>query len=145
LAFKRPERMEMMGKPVILLIDDEKEFVYFFLKRLKRRDIEASGVFSGKQALDFLSVNDVDVAVLDVLTPGMDGLETLKRIKEISPETEVILLTGHGSVQWAEQGMALGAFDYMLKPFRLDDLVQRITAAYENKRINSNSSGPEDI
>jgi two-component system, OmpR family, response regulator len=121
----------------LLIVDDEKDFVKLFLKRFERRGFTASGVHSGHEALDYLSANEVDIVILDVKMPGMDGIETLKEVKKRCPLVEVIMLTGHGSVESGIQGMIHGAYDYVMKPFRIEDLIERINKAYERKLLQS--------
>jgi two-component system, OmpR family, response regulator len=117
----------------LLVVDDEQDFVKLFLKRFERRGFSAFGVHSGQKALEFLSKNEIDIVVLDVKMPGMDGLETLKEIKKRFPSVEVIMLTGHGSVESGIQGMIHGAYDYVMKPFRIEDLAERIKKANERR------------
>jgi two-component system, OmpR family, response regulator len=124
-----------MEKFRILIVDDEADFLETILKRLKARKIEVSGVESGYKALDFLDDRDVDVIILDVKMPGMDGIETLREIKKRKPLVEVIMLTGHASVESGIQGMQLGAFDYVMKPVALDELLEKVRQAYERKVI----------
>jgi two-component system, OmpR family, response regulator len=121
----------------LLIVDDEKDFVKLFLKRFERRGFTAAGVHSGHEALEYLAKNDVDIVVLDVKMPGMDGIGTLKEIKKRFPEVEVIMLTGHGSVESGIQGMTYGAYDYVMKPFRIEDLIERINKANERKQLQS--------
>ena len=120
----------------VLFVDDEVEFLETLLKRMKKRDLEVSGVKSGEQALEFLDQNRVDVVVLDVKMPGMDGIQALKEIKKLHPLIEVVMLTGHASVEVAIQGMELGAFDYLMKPIDIDDLLYKIQDAYKKKAIH---------
>jgi DNA-binding NtrC family response regulator len=120
----------------VLFVDDEVEFLETLLKRMKKRDLEASGVKSGEQALEFLAQNRVDVVVLDVKMPGMDGIQALKEIKKLHPLIEVVMLTGHASVEVAIQGMELGAFDYLMKPVDIDDLLYKVQDAYKKKAIH---------
>ena len=120
----------------VLFVDDEVEFLETLLKRMKKRDLEASGVKSGEQALEFLDQNRVDVVVLDVKMPGMDGIQALKEIKTRYPLIEVVMLTGHASVEVAIQGMELGAFDYLMKPVDIDDLLYKVQDAYKKKAIH---------
>jgi DNA-binding NtrC family response regulator len=120
----------------VLFVDDEVEFLETLLKRMKKRDLEASGVKSGEQALEFLDQNRVDVVVLDVKMPGMDGIQALKEIKKLHPLIEVVMLTGHASVEVAIQGMELGAFDYLMKPVDIDDLLYKVQDAYKKKAIH---------
>jgi DNA-binding response OmpR family regulator len=116
-------------------VDDEEEFVHLFVKRFNMRHLDAFGVTSGPEALAYLKKHPVDVVVLDVKMPGMDGLAALAEIKKRFPTVEVIMLTGHGSLKSGVEGMSLGAFDYVLKPFRIDDLLDRIRKAAERKRL----------
>jgi DNA-binding NtrC family response regulator len=124
-----------MEKFKMLIVDDEQDFLETILKRLKARKIEVAGVESGYQALEFLDRQDVDVIILDVKMPGMDGIETLREIKKKKPLVEVIMLTGHASVESGIQGMQLGAFDYVMKPVALDELLEKVRQAYERKVI----------
>lgn len=125
-----------MNKIKVLVVDDERDFVKLFIKRFAMRNLDVEGVTSGQEALDHLRENPVDVVVLDVKMPGMDGLETLKEIKKHHPHVEVIMLTGHGSVKSGIQGISLGAYDYVLKPFKIEDLLERILKAYERTKLN---------
>lgn len=120
----------------VLVVDDEEDFLETLVNRLKRRQVDATGVESGVAALDLLSKEDFDVVILDVMMPAMDGIEALKRIKDLKPFTEVIMLTGHGSVESGIQGMRHGAFDYIMKPAEIDDLMVKIREAYERIRIH---------
>ena len=120
-------------KVKVLLVDDERQFVETLAVRLEVRDFDVATAFSGEQALDYLKAKDVDVVVLDMFMPGLSGLDTLRQIKEIRPHTEVILLTGHATVETAVEGMRLGAFDYLLKPTEIDQLVEKINKAHRRK------------
>lgn len=113
----------------ILIVDDEEELVSALVERLKLRGFQASGVVRGEDALSFLEEEECDVVLLDVKMPGLGGLEVIRRIKADHPGLEVVLLTGHGSVKSVEEGMALGAFDYLMKPVKIDNLVRVLTAA----------------
>lgn len=118
----------------VLFVDDEDDFRETIVKRLKARKIQAEGAGSGVQALEILKNMDFDVIVLDVKMPDMDGLETLRHIKTMKPEVEVIMLTGHASVEFGLKGMQLGAFDYVMKPAPLNELLETINQAYAKKR-----------
>ena len=119
----------------LLLVDDEIPFVEAMTKRLIRRDFSVSSAFSGDDALKHLEKNsDVEVVILDVKMPGRDGIETLKNIKVKYPLVEVIMLTGHGTIESAIDGMKLGAFDYLLKPCDMDQLVAKAGEAAKKKR-----------
>jgi DNA-binding NtrC family response regulator len=119
----------------VLLVDDEAEFLETLIKRIKKRNVDITGANSGEEALKALAREQVDVVVLDVRMPGMDGIETLKALKKAYPLTEVIMLTGHASVEAAVKGMELGAFDYLMKPMQIDDLLYKIQDAYKKKTL----------
>ena len=119
----------------VLLVDDEVEFLETLLKRMKKRNVNVFGVKSGEEALKFLEQNPLDVVVLDVRMPGMDGIETLREIKKRHPLVEVIMLTGHANMEVAVQGMELGAFDYLMKPMDIDDLLYKVQDAQKKKSI----------
>ncbi|WP_045222329.1 response regulator [Desulfonatronum thioautotrophicum] len=119
----------------VLLVDDEVPFVETMVKRLSRRDLHVLTAHGGQEALDLLDrTPNVDVVVLDVKMPGMDGIETLKQIKNHFPLVEVIMLTGHGTVESAIDGMKLGAFDFLMKPAEFDNLVEKVAQAEKVKR-----------
>ena len=118
----------------LLLIDDEKDFVNILSKRIKRRNIGVTKAFSGAEAIQALRGQEFDVAVLDLKMEGMDGIEVLKMLKIMDPKLAVIMLTGHGSAEAAEQGIKLGAFDYLTKPCELKELLEKIMAAYVHRK-----------
>lgn len=118
----------------VLLVDDEAEFVDTLAKRLTRRGLTVRTANSGPQAIGIVQeVPDIDVMVLDVKMPGMDGIEVLQKVKELRPELEVVMLTAHANVEVALRGMELGAFDYLMKPVELDDLLYKIQDANQKK------------
>ena len=119
----------------VLLVDDEIDFLQTLIKRLKKRHLNIRSAASGQEALSVLASDRIDVVVLDVRMPGMDGIETLREIKKRDPLTEVIMLTGHASVEVAISGMALGAFDYLMKPMDIDELVYKLQDAYRKKAL----------
>ena len=118
-----------MGALRVLIVDDEEELVSALVERLALRGFQAKGVTNGADALAYLAGAPCDVVLLDVKMPGIGGLEVIKRIKEQQPSLEVVLLTGHSSAQDAERGMTLGAFDYLMKPVKLDDLLRILLTA----------------
>ncbi len=120
-------------KARLLIVDDEEKFADYLCKRLVNRDYDVTVAFSGEEALEKLKVANFDVVILDVLMPGIDGIETLRGIKNLKPLTEVIMLTGHASVESGVEGMKLGAYDYLMKPCDTDELVSKINKAYERK------------
>jgi DNA-binding NtrC family response regulator len=119
----------------ILIVDDEDDFRITLVKRLQKRNLNVFGAENGLKALDLMNKLIFDVVVLDVKMPGMDGIETLQEIKKKSPLVEVILLTGHASIESGIEGMKLGAFDYVMKPVNIDDLLEMIRKAYDRKII----------
>ncbi len=125
-----------MSKTRVLVVDDERDFLDLFVNRFRKRNLDVWSVESGIEALEFLAQKEVDVVVLDVKMPGMDGLETLKEIKKRHRHIEVIMLTGHGSVESGLKGMENGAYDYIMKPFQIDDLLVRINKARERRTLN---------
>lgn len=124
-----------MAIATIMLVDDEVPFVEAMTKRLTRRELEVDTAFSGKDALEkLLADSKTEVVILDVKMPGMDGIETLQAIKRQVPLVEVIMLTGHATVESAIEGMKLGAFDYLMKPCDMDHLIAKVTEAAAKKR-----------
>ena len=119
----------------VLLVDDEVDFLETLVKRLRRRNLSVTGVGSGEEALKVINEGSVDVVVLDVRMPGMDGMETLVAIKKSKPLVEVIMLTGHANMEAAIQGMELGAFDYLMKPMDIDELLYKLEDANKKKLI----------
>ena len=124
-----------MEKFKVLIVDDELDFLETMVKRIRARNIEVSGVESGYLALEALDSSSPDVIILDLMMPGLDGIETLREIKKKKPLTEVIMLTGKASVDSGIQGMQLGAFDYLMKPVALEELLDKVRQAYERKLI----------
>ncbi|SNR79980.1 Response regulator receiver domain-containing protein [Humidesulfovibrio mexicanus] len=120
----------------ILLVDDEADFVETMTKRFRIRKIPVATAGSGAEALRLVDEQDFDVVILDVRMPGMDGLEVLRQIRAKRPMTEVIMLTGHASLDAGMQGMSLGAYDYVLKPADFDDLLDKVRRAAERKALN---------
>ena len=118
-----------MKCPVVLLADDEIGFVETLTKRLRKRGVPVVTAHSGQETLENLVADStIDVVVLDIKMPGMDGIATLKAIKRLHPLVEVILVTGHATVESAIEGMKLGAFDYLTKPVDFEVLVSKINA-----------------
>ncbi len=117
----------------LLLVDDEEAYVNILAKRLAKRDFLVTAVYSGTQGLQALRQDEFDVAVLDLKMEDMDGIEVLKIFKKMLPQMAVIMLTGHGSEQAAREGIQFGAFDYLIKPCELDDLIDRIDAAWRSR------------
>ncbi len=124
-----------MGIANVLLVDDEVSFIETFSERLELRDFQISKAFSGEEALQVLSENDnIEVIILDVKMPGMDGIETLAEIKRKKPLVEVMMLSGHADVESAIEGMKHGAFDYLMKPVDMDQIISKVNEAAKKKR-----------
>jgi len=119
----------------VLLVDDELEFLETLVKRLTKRGLKISTAKSGEEALAIIRGKGIDVAVLDVRMPGIDGIQTLREIKKLDPLMEVIMLTGHASIEVAIAGMELGAFDYLMKPADIDELFYKIQDALKKRTI----------
>jgi DNA-binding NtrC family response regulator len=113
----------------IMLVDDEEDFVEMLSLRLKETGENVVAAYNGQECLDTLEKTEIDVIILDVKMPGMDGIETLQEIKKRHPLVEVIMLTGHGTIDSAVKGMKLGAYDYLFKPADFDDLTIKLNKA----------------
>jgi DNA-binding NtrC family response regulator len=120
----------------ILFVDDETAFLDAMKRRLEKREFSVQTANSGMEALDFLEEEHhrIEVVILDVKMPGMDGIETLAAIKRKFPMVEVIMLTGHATVGSAIEGMKRGAFDYLMKPADIDHFTTKIMEAAEKRR-----------
>jgi DNA-binding NtrC family response regulator len=122
------------GEPIkLLLVDDEESFVNVLANRLARRNIDVTKAYSGSEAIQILRRQDFDVAVLDLKMEDIDGIEVLGIFKKMVPKMAVIMLTGHGSERAARQGMEQGAFDYLMKPCELDELLAKIRQAVKRR------------
>ena len=118
-----------------LVVDDEPDFLETLVNRLQKWNIDTTGARSGEEALEIMKKKLFDVVILDVKMPGgMDGIETLHEIKKKHPLVEVVMLTGHATVETAIEGMKLGAFDYLMKPCDIDVLIAKVTEAAARKR-----------
>jgi DNA-binding NtrC family response regulator len=121
----------------LLFVDDEERFLATTKILMEKRGVEnLRTATNGHDALRILRKERIDVVVLDVKMPGMDGVEVLRRIKQEHPLVQVIMLTGHASVESAVDGMKLGATDYVMKPVDMPDLLDKIQAACEKKRLH---------
>ena len=129
-----------MEKMRVLLVDDETEFVSALAERLSLRGYEAQTAASGEEALGKIAQSLPDVVLLDMLMPGMNGLEVLKRIKRDHPQVRVILLTGRGS--WdGIQGIREGAYDCLMKPIQIEELMQIMASAMESDEKKQSEKG----
>jgi DNA-binding NtrC family response regulator len=119
----------------VLFVDDEVDFLETLIKRMKKRHVDASSASSGAKAIELVRKQSFDVIVLDVRMPDMDGIQVLRTIKTITPLSEVIMLTGHACLEVAREGMSLGAFDYLMKPVNIDELLYKLQDACKKKRL----------
>lgn len=117
----------------VLLVDDEKEFADVLAERLEARNFFAVTALSGEEALERLREQDFDVVLLDMVMPRMSGIETLRAIKQLKPLVEVVMLTGHATVESAVQAMKMGAFFYLMKPTDTKKLLESIANAFKRK------------
>jgi DNA-binding NtrC family response regulator len=120
-------------RPKVLIVDDEERFRKTLSKLLTAQGLEVYSAGSGDEALDLIRKHPVDIVLLDMRMPGMNGIDTLSAIKKIDPLIEVIMLTGHASVDVAVEIMKRGGFEYLLKPCDIDELLVKIDAAFERR------------
>ena len=118
-----------MAEYRVLLVDDEEEFVSALSERLMLRGIEVDSALNGEEALARMDEKQFEVVILDVMMPGLSGLEVLRQIKSTHPNTQVILLTGHGATREGMEGMRLGAFDYLIKPVDIEEMLEKMKEA----------------
>jgi DNA-binding NtrC family response regulator len=119
----------------IMLVDDEERFLSTTKKLLERKGLDVSTAASGSEALEKLASENIHVVILDVKMPGMDGIATLKAIKAHHPLVEVIMLTGHATVESAVDGLKAGATDYLMKPTDIDELVRKAEEAFAKRQV----------
>ena len=125
-----------MKRAKVLIVDDEVAFADNIAKLISKRGYEVSAVYNGQSAVEAVDEFDFDIIILDLKMPGLDGLATLKLIKGKRPGVEVIILTGHGSMESGIDGIQLGAFDFIMKPVRFEDLHEKIRQAYQRKLVH---------
>jgi len=116
----------------VLLVDDEQEFVSTLAERLELRGMHVEIATDGEMALGLVESDPPQVVVLDVMMPGLSGMEVLERIKAVNSNIQVILLTGHGGTKDGIKGMQLGAFDYLIKPVDIDELIEKLYEAVKS-------------
>lgn len=124
-----------MEKMRIMLVDDEKDFLSTTKRLLERKGLLVITAASGHEALEKLAAESIHVVILDVKMPGMDGVATLKAIKSTYPLVQVVMLTGHGTVESATEGLRSGATDYMMKPIDVEELIARAEEAFTRGQI----------
>ncbi len=123
-----------MEKIKVLLVDDEEEFVTTLAERLQLRNIIPLVATDGNEALRIIDTERPPVVVMDVMMPVLGGLDVLQQIKSRYPKIQVILLTGQGSAQDGIKGMRLGAFDYLMKPVKIEGLIRKMNEAVQSSR-----------
>ena len=123
-----------MEKMKMMLVDDEERFLITSKKLLSKKGYDVITAASGKEALDKLKTQNIHVVILDVKMPDMDGITTLKKIKMLYPLVEVIMLTGHATVESAVDGLKSGATDYLMKPTDVEILIQKAEEAFEKRQ-----------
>jgi len=137
--------MENTFNAKVLLVDDEEEFISTLSQRLETRDLNVTTASSGQEAVELTDQQDFDAILLDITMPGMDGIETLKRIKEKHPEAEIIMLTGHGSIASTVEAMKSGAEDYLEKPVDMSELLAKIKEARDKHVLILQRQSKEQI
>jgi len=133
----------MSRQPKVLVVDDEERFRATLTKMLTAQGLEVRAAASGEEALEKLKGEQADVVVLDIRMPGMGGMAALTAIKEIDPLMEVIVLSGHASMDAAMELMQRGAYDYLLKPCPIEDVLAKIESAWEKKQEREKIGGPK--
>lgn len=129
----------------VLLVDDEEDFLSILAQRLEARNLKVSKATCGEDAIEVVDKHDFDVIILDMAMPGIDGLETLKRIKQGHPDAEIIMLTGHGTIQAGIEAMKLGAEDFIEKPVEIHELLEKIKDAREKRVLVLQKQSKEEI
>jgi DNA-binding NtrC family response regulator len=117
----------------VLLVDDEENLLEYLSKRLLKLGFTVKATFSGEEAITAAGEQHYDVAVVDLKMPGIDGVETQKRLRDLQPYIQCIVLTGHGSIESALESGQEDAFQYLLKPVDYDNLLANIKEAYKKK------------
>lgn len=133
----------MSLQPRVLIVDDEERFRNTMCKLLTVRGISAATAGSGAEALEELGSTPYDLVILDVRMPEMGGVQLLSEIRKTNPDIEAIIMTGYASVDTAKELMKLGAYDYMLKPYQVEDLLEKIEAAFDRKLARARLTGKD--
>lgn len=142
MPFEKTCKLEAALKIQLLLVDDEPDFTEVMYKYLSRNGIEIRVANYCREALDTMASGTIDVVIMDMNMPEMDGIQCLRTIKAHWPQVEVIILTGHASVQSGLAGMQSGAFDYCLKPIDVQELLEKVELAAQKALINKNNTLP---
>lgn len=134
-----------MSATRLLVVDDEQDLLELLVRRLKRKGFEVDSAGTAEDALELVKKNDYDIGVYDIRLPNMDGIELLKETKQAQPDIEVLILTGHGTIDTAIEAMKVGAFDYITKPYNLSELELTIGKAAENKSLKEKNASMKKI
>jgi DNA-binding NtrC family response regulator len=129
----------------VLLVDDEESFVEILAERMRSRGLEVSCATSGREALQKAQEAAYDAVVLDLAMPGLDGLETLRRMRELQPDLQVMILSGRATVKTAVEAIQLGAIDIFEKPTEVETLVERIRSARAARLAKDDQATREQI
>ena len=132
-------------KAKVLLVDDEVDFLKTLAERLEARGLKVGTATSGEDAVANADKEGYDLIVLDLSMPGIDGLETLKRIKTKQPDAEIIMLTGQGSIRTSIEAMKLGAEDFLQKPVNISELMDKISEAKDKRLLVLQSKSVKEI
>jgi two-component system, NtrC family, response regulator AtoC len=134
-----------MSATRLLVVDDEQDLLELLVRRLKRKGFDVNSAGTAEDALELVKKNEYDIGVYDIMLPGMDGIELLKETKKVQPDIEVLILTGHGTIDTAIEAMKVGAFDYITKPYNLSELELTIGKAAENKALKEKNDSMKKI
>ncbi|MBI4791424.1 MAG: response regulator [Deltaproteobacteria bacterium] len=137
--------MEEKLEAKVLLVDDEEEFCNMLSERLETRGLKVNAVLSGEEAVNRAAKQNFDAIILDLAMPGMDGLQTLRRIKEIRPDLEILMLTGHGTVKSGIEAMKLGAEDFLEKPVDMKVLLEKISEAKHKRMLILEKKSQQEV
>jgi DNA-binding NtrC family response regulator len=137
--------MEEKLEAKVLLVDDEEEFCNMLSERLETRGMKVNAVLSGEDAVKRVEDQNFDAIILDLAMPGIDGIETLRRIKEMRPDLEILMLTGHGTVKSGIEAMKLGAEDFLEKPVDMKVLMEKISQAKHKRMLILEKKSREEV
>jgi DNA-binding NtrC family response regulator len=137
--------MEEKLQAKVLLVDDEEEFCNMLSERLENRGLKVNAVLSGEDAVARVEDQNFDAIIVDLAMPGIDGLETLRRIKEKRPDLEILMLTGHGTIKSGIEAMKLGAEDFLEKPVDMKVLLEKISAAKHKRMLIMEKKTQEEV
>lgn len=136
------ELRTLLKKLRVLLVDDEEEFITTLAERLTMRGVQTMVILQGKETLEAVENHDPHIVVLDMMMPGIRGVDVLEQIKAHHPHVQVLMLSGHSNASDREKIMELGAFDYLSKPVRFDDLLKKL---YEAGLMYFNAQEPHAV